>query len=316
MARVRPGGAGIGIGAADFGRQVRQAFHGEEIQRIQRGTDELRVVLRYPRQARTSAENLTGMRVRRADGGVALIGEVAEITRARRLSSIRRLDHGRSVTVSANVDPDVASAGAVLADVQGRMLPDLGERFPDLRFEVAGLAGDQAETLVALQQHLVLALILIYALLAVPLSSWVQPFVIMAAVPFGLAGAVFGHVLIGVDMSVTSFFGMVPLVGIVVNDALVLLDFINQNRRRGMGTREAVLAAGPLRFRPIILTSVTTCAGLFPLLAERSIQAQFLIPMAASLAFGVAFATLVTLFLVPTLYSLADSIFSRAQPSG
>ena len=171
---------------------------------------------------------------------------------------------------------------------------------------MAGLAGDQAETFEALGQNLLLALILIYALLAIPLSSWTQPFVIMAAVPFGLAGAIFGHVVMGVEFSITSFFGMVPLVGIVVNDALVLLDFINQSRRAGMPTREAVLTAGPLRFRPIILTTVTTCAGLAPLMAERSIQAQFLIPMATSLAFGVAFATLVTLLIVPALYSLAD----------
>ena len=310
VARVRSGGAGIGIGATEFGRQIRQAFYGEEVQRIQRGRDEIRVLLRYPDSDRTRPEDVTGMMVRRADGGVAPIGEVAELARTEKLAAIHRVDGGRAVTVHTNVDPGVASAGAVLADVQNRVLPDLGERFPDLRFEVAGLAGDQAETFEALGQNLVLALILIYALLAIPLSSWTQPFVIMAAVPFGLAGAIFGHIVIGVEFSITSFFGMVPLVGIVVNDALVLLHFINQSRRAGMPTREAILAAGPLRFRPIILTTITTCAGLAPLMAERSIQAQFLIPMATSLAFGVAFATLVTLLIVPALYSLADDSFS------
>ena len=310
VARVRSDGAGIGIGATEFGRQIRQAFYGEEVQRIQRGRDEIRVLLRYPDSDRTRPEDVTGMRVRRADGGVAPIGEVAELARTEKLAAIHRVDGGRAVTVHTNVDPGVASAGAVLADVQNQVLPDLGERFPDLRFEVAGLAGDQAETFEALGQNLLLALILIYALLAIPLSSWTQPFVIMAAVPFGLAGAIFGHLVMGVEFSITSFFGMVPLVGIVVNDALVLLDFINQSRRAGMPTREAVLTAGPLRFRPIILTTVTTCAGLAPLMAERSIQAQFLIPMAASLAFGVAFATLVTLLIVPALYSLADDGFS------
>ena len=310
VARVRSGGAGIGIGATEFGRQIRQAFYGEEVQRIQRGRDEIRVLLRYPDSDRTRPEDVTGMMVRRADGGVAPIGEVAELARTEKLAAIHRVDGGRAVTVHTNVDPGVASAGAVLADVQNRVLPDLGERFPDLRFEVAGLTGDQAETFEALGQNLVLALILIYALLAIPLSSWTQPFVIMAAVPFGLAGAIFGHIVIGVEFSITSFFGMVPLVGIVVNDALVLLHFINQSRRAGMPTREAILAAGPLRFRPIILTTITTCAGLAPLMAERSIQAQFLIPMATSLAFGVAFATLVTLLIVPALYSLADDSFS------
>ena len=310
VARVRAAGAGIGIGATEFGRQLRQAFHGEEVQRIQRGRDEIRVLLRYPASGRTRVEDVTGMRVRRADGGVAPIGEVAELSRAERLGAIRRVDGGRAVTVHASVDPDIASAGAVLADVRARVLPDFEERFPDLRFEVAGLAGDQAETLAALREHLLFALILIYVLLAVPLSSWTQPFVIMAAVPFGLAGAIFGHLVMGVQFSIPSFFGMVPLVGIVVNDALVLLHFINRKRAAGMPTTEAVLAAGPLRFRPIILTSVTTCAGLAPLMAERSIQAQFLIPMAASLAFGVAFATLVTLLIVPALYSLRDDAAS------
>jgi len=317
VARVRSGGAGIGIAAGEFGRQIRQAFHGEEVQRIQRGRDEIRVLLRYPQAERALPENVTGMRVRRADGRVAPIGEVAEIGRTEKLAAIRRVDDGRAVTVHASVDPDVASAGALLADVQSRGLPQLREEFPDLRFDLVGLAGEQAETLEALRTHLLFALILIYGLLAVPLSSWTQPFVIMAAVPFGLAGAVFGHMVMGVEFSITSFFGMVPLVGIVVNDALVLLDFINRNRRAGMPVREAALAAGPLRFRPIILTSVTTCAGLAPLLAERSVQAQLLIPMAASLAFGVAFATLVTLLLVPVLYSLAaDSLTVPGGRSG
>ncbi len=308
VARVRSEGAGLGIGAADFGRQIRQAFHGEEVQRIQRGRDELRVMLRYPAADRTGAGDVTGLRVRRADGGVTAIGEVARLARADRLAEVRRVDGQRAVTVHATVDPDVASAGAMLAEVEGRVLPDLEERFPDLRFEVAGLAGNQAETFAALRGNVLFALILIYALLAIPLGSWTQPFVIMAAIPFGLAGAVFGHLVMGVEFSITSFFGMVPLVGIAVNDALVLLHFINRHRRAGMSTSEAVLAAGPLRLRPIVLTSATTCAGLAPLMAERSVQAQFLVPMAVSLAFGVAFATLVTLLLVPALYSLLDEV--------
>ena len=306
VARVRDEGAALGIGAAEFGRQMRQAFHGEEVQRIQRGRDEIPVMLRYPAADRTGAADVTGLRVRRGDGGVTGIGEVARLTRADRLAEVRRVDGRRAVTVHANVDPAVASAGAVLAEIESAVLPELGARFPELRFEVAGLAGDQAETLAVLRSNVLFALILIYALLAIPLASWTQPFVIMAAIPFGLAGAVFGHLVMGVTFSITSFFGMVPLVGIVINDALVLLDFINRNRRAGMSSVEAVIAAGPLRFRPIILTSVTTCAGLAPLMAERSVQAQFLVPMAVSLAFGVAFATLVTLLLVPALYSLLN----------
>lgn len=313
VARIRSGGAGIGVGAAAFGQQLRQAFHGEEVQRIQRGRDEIRILLRYPASERTHPESVTGMRVRRPDGAVAPIGGVADIVQTEKLASIRRVDGQRAVTVHVSVDPAVASAGALLGDLRDRRLSELEQRFPELRFEIVGLAGDQAETLDALRRHLLFALILIYGLLAIPLSSWTQPFVIMAAVPFGLAGAVFGHVAMEAELSMPSFFGMVPLIGIVVNDALVLLHFTNRARRAGASAREAVLEAGPLRYRPIVLTSVTTCAGLAPLLVERSSQAQFLVPMAASLTFGVAFATLVTLFIVPTLYSLSNDALRFVQ---
>ncbi len=305
VARVRPGGTATGVGAADLGRQLRQAFHGEEIQRIQRGNDEIRVILRYPEPERRSLDAVAGMRVRRGDGRVTAIGEVADISSERGPAVIQWVDGQRAVTVQATVDPGVASPGALVTGVRDRMLPEVRERFPGLGFEVVGAAGDQQETMTALRRNLLLGLILIYMLLAIPLSSWLQPFVIMAAVPFGLAGAVFGHAVVGLPLSLTSFIGMVPLTGIVVNDSLVLLDFINRRRREGMSVRDAALAAGPLRFRPVILTSVTTCGGLAPLMIERSVQAQVLIPMAVSLSFGVAFATLVTLLLVPALYRLA-----------
>ena len=314
VARVRPGGPATGVGAADLGRQLRQAFHGEEIQRIQRGRDEIRVLLRYPESSRRSLDTVTGMRVRRGDGEAVEIGQVAEISQERGPSVIRWLDDQRTVTVSASVDPERASPGGLIAEAGARMIPAVRDRFPELGFEVVGSAGDQQETMAALRSHLVLAMILVYVLLAVPLSSWVQPFVIMAAVPFGLAGAVFGHQVVGLPLSLTSFIGMVPLTGIVVNDALVLLDFINRRRREGMSVRDAALAAGPLRFRPVVLTSVTTCGGLAPLMIERSVQAQVLIPMAVSLSFGVAFATLVTLLLVPAIYRLTAGAGSGRHP--
>ena len=314
VARVRSGGPATGIGAVDFGRQMRQAFHGEEIQRIQRGRDEIRVLLRYPESSRRSLDAATGMRVRRGDGEPVEIGQVAEISQERGPSVIRWLDDQRTVTVSASVDPERASPGALIAEAEARMIPAVRDRFPELGFEVVGSAGDQQETVTALRGHVVLALILVYVLLALPLSSWVQPFVIMAAVPFGLAGAVFGHQAVGLPLSLTSFIGMVPLTGIVVNDALVLLDFINRSRAGGASVREAALAAGPLRFRPVILTSVTTCGGLAPLMIERSVQAQALIPMAVSLSFGVAFATLVTLLLVPAIYRLTAGTGSGRHP--
>ena len=307
VGRLRPDGAGIGLRAAEVGRGLRQGFHGEELQRIQRGGDAVAVVLRYPRSDRADPDRVFGMRLP-LDGAALPINKVVDITRESGWSVVRRVDGRRAVTVMANVDPRVASVATVLADVEDRHLPILGEQFPDLGFEVAGLAAATAETTEALGRNFVLGLLLIYVLLAVPLASWTQPFIVLAAVPFGLFGAFVGHVVMGLDLSLSSIFGIVPLVGIVVNDSLVLLDFINDRRRRGASVTEAVLAAGPLRVRPIVLTSLTTCAGLAPLLFERSIEAQFLVPIAASLAFGVAYATLVTLVMVPVIYSLADDV--------
>ena len=313
VARARPGGAGVGIGAAEFGRQVRQAFHGEEVQRIQRGPDEVPVVLRYAAAEQGSLGRLASMRVRgRAGGGGAPLGEVAALAREEGYSVIRRVDGRRAATVDAGVDPAAGSASAILAEVREALFPEWEERFPGLRFEVVGFTGEANDTIAALGRQTLLAVLLIYVLLAAPLSSWGQPFVILAAVPFGLAGAVFGHWVLGVSLGVTSFFGMAPLIGIVVNDALVLLHFMNGRIRRGDGVREAALRAGPRRFRAVVLTTLTTCAGLAPLLAERSVQAQFLVPMAASLAFGVAFATAVTLILVPVLFTLAADLRSPA----
>ena len=315
IARVRPEGAGIGISAAEFGRQLRQAFHGEEIQRIQRGRDEVPILLRYSRAGREDLGSLRGMQVRRTDTSRAPLEKVAEVAREDGLPVIQRVDERRAATVHASVDPALASPAAVLAGVRDRSIPAISERFPDLLFEVVGIAGEQEETFAALNRNALLAMLLIYMLLALPLSSWTQPFVIMAAVPFGMAGAVFGHALLGMELSMTSVFGMVPLVGIVVNDALVLLDFFNRERRRGLSATEAALRAGPRRFRPIILTTVTTCAGVAPLMLEQSVQAQLLVPMAVSLAFGVAFATLVTLLIVPALCSLADDAFGLVRRS-
>ena len=308
VARALPGGAGVGIGAAEFGRQVRQAFHGEEVQRIQRGRDEVPVVLRYAPAGREGLGRLASMRVSGGRGDGAPLGEVAALAREEGYSVIRRVDGRRAATVHVGVDPGIASASAILAEARRDLFPALEERFPDLRFEVVGFTGEANDTIAALGRQTLLAALLIYVLLAVPLSSWGQPFVILAAIPFGLAGAVFGHAILGVSLSATSFFGMAPLIGIVVNDALVLLHFMNGRIRRGDGVREAALRAGPRRFRAVLLTSLTTCAGLAPLLAERSVQAQFLIPMAASLAFGVAFATVVTLVLVPVLFTLAGDL--------
>ena len=316
VARTRDDGVGIGLGGAEVGRQLRQGFYGEEVQRVQRGTGELRVLLRYPPADREDPGRIADMRVRHASGAEASLGKVMEITREPRLSLVRRVDGRRAVTVHANVDSQAGSPTAVLNSVESRQLPLLREEFPNLRFDIVGVAGEARKTQGVLIRNSVLAMLLVYVLLAVPLSSWVQPAIVFIAVPFGVLGALLGHVVLGLDLSILSIFGIVPLVGIVVNDALVLLDFINQSRRRGMSVSEAVSVAGPLRFRPIVLTSLTTCAALLPLLLERDLEAQVLIPIAASLAFGVAFSTIISLLLVPVLYSLAAGAGGRSSSQG
>ena len=316
VARMRDDGAGTGIAAASLGRQLRQAFHGEEIQRVHRGRDEVRVLLRSPDDESSGVFGLNAMPVRRPDGRVSLLGEVAEVARESGESVIRRVDSSRAVTVLADVDAALVQPDAVIAEARARILPALAERFPGYEFRVTGVAGEAQESQAALSRNGLLALMLIFVLLAVPLGSWTQPWIILAAIPFGLAGAVYGHFIMGLPLEMMSFFGMAPLIGIVVNDALVMLDFINRSTARGRSARESALEAGPARFRAVVLTSVTTCAGVAPLIAGSSFQAALLIPMAVSLAFGVAFATLVTLFLVPVLYSLASDLTGTLAPRG
>ena len=311
VARVRPAGPGPDVGAGALGTQLRQAFLGEEVRRIQRGRDELRLVLRAPRGSGTDPLALDSLPVRRADGGVTPLAEVAEVSRERRESVIRRVDAVRAATVFANVDRTRVLPDAVIAEAERRILPELRDRFPGYRFEVAGFAAEQARTNAELARNLLFAAIGVYMLLAIPLGSWLQPLVILAAVPFGLAGSVFGHLLLGLHFDPMSAFGLAPLIGIVVNDALVMLDFINQRRRRGASPRDAALVAGPARFRPVVLTTVTTCAGVAPLIVERTFQAELLVTLATSVAFGLAFATLVTLFLVPVLYDLVAAVSGR-----
>jgi len=268
----------------------------------------VKVLLRSRDDESSGVFGLNAMPVRRPDGGVSRLGEVAEVARESGESVIRRVDSARAITVFADVDSARVLPDEVIAQARNRFLPALTARFPGYDFRVTGVAGEAQESQATLTRNGLLAVMLIFVLLAVPLGSWTQPFIILAAIPFGLAGAVYGHLIMGLPLEMMSFFGMAPLIGIVVNDALVMLDFINKTRARGLSARESAMEAGPARFRAIVLTSVTTCAGVAPLIAGSSFQAALLIPMAVSLAFGVAFATLVTLFLVPVLYSLASDV--------
>ena len=307
---IRPAAETLGLRRQDLGRQVRQAFYGEEAQRIQRGRDDVRVMVRYPRDDRRSLGNLESMRIRTPDGGQVAFGQVARLEAARGLTSIARVDGSRTVDVTAAVDPQVASAAQIVADLRARILPEVLADFPGVRHSFEGAQAEQQDTMDALLTGFVLALIAIFALLAIPLRSYVQPVIVMAAIPFAFVGALWGHLLLGLAMSFTSLFGLVALTGVVVNDSLIMVDFINRARLRAAAgsLARAIREAGSRRFRPIVLTSLTTFVGLGPMMLDRSLQASLFVPMAASLAFGVLFATLVTLFLVPTSYLILDDL--------
>ena len=305
---IKPSAETLGLSLQDLGRQVRQAFYGEEAQRIQRGRDDIRVMVRYPETERRSLGNRESMRIRLPGGGEVPFGDVALVEAGRGFSSIRRVDRNRAIAVTASVDPSVTSSGAVTAELQQTILPAVLPGFPGVSYSFEGVQAEQADSVGGLMRGFAVALLLIFALLAVPLRSYVQPLIIMTAIPFGLVGAIWGHIMMGLDVTLISMFGLVALTGVVVNDSLVMVDFINRWRERSGDLETAVREAGAARFRPILLTSLTTFAGLAPLMVNRSFQAAFLVPMAVSLAFGVIFATFITLVLVPVAYLILDDV--------
>ncbi len=306
--KLRPAAEPLGLRLSDLARQVRQAFYGEEAQRIQRGRDEVRVMVRYPENERTSLGNLETMRIRTPSGDAVPFSEVAEASMGRGFASIQRTDRRRSVDVTADVDATRNNANIVLADLEENILPAILGDHPGVRYTLEGQQQEQRETMSGLARGFAIALLVIYALMAIPFRSYVQPMIVMAAIPFGLVGAVWGHMIMRMDLTIMTMFGIVALTGVVVNDSLVLVDFVNRNRASGLRLQKAVREAGALRFRPILLTSLTTFMGLTPLLLERSMQARFLIPMATSLAFGVMFATFVTLVIVPCGYVILEDL--------
>ena len=310
--RITDEAEALGLTLADLAAQARHAFYGAEAQRIQRGREEVKVMVRYPESERRSLGDVENMRVRAPGGGPNQI-EVPFATAARAelgrgYASIQRVDRRRAVHVTADVDEETTNANEVLASLQAEVLPKLTADFPGVEWELAGEQEEQQETLGGLARGFGVALLVIYVLLAIPFRSYFQPIVIMSAIPFGLVGAALGHLVMGMDLTILSGFGIVALTGVVVNDSLVMLDFINRSYRGGDTLDHAIREAGKARFRPILLTSLTTFAGLTPLLLEQSLQAQFLIPMAVSLAFGVLFATVITLILVPVLYGIFQDV--------
>jgi multidrug efflux pump subunit AcrB len=313
---ILPSAEALGLTLADLGRQVRQAFYGEEAQRIQRDRDDVKVMVRYPASARRSLGDLEHMRVRTPDGREVPFSAVARAELGRGFAAVRRSDRERVINVTAEVDLARANANEVLADLRETVLPQVLADFPGISYSLEGERREQGETLAALGSGYVLALFAIYALLAVPLRSYLQPLLIMSVIPFGFIGAIAGHLIMGHHLSMMSLIGLVALSGVVVNSSLVLVYYVNRQRADGVSLAEAVRAAGAARFRPIVLTSLTTFVGLTPLMLERSMQAQFLIPMAVSLAFGVLFSTLITLLLIPSGYLIIEDLKALPRQLG
>ncbi|MDG1438139.1 MAG: efflux RND transporter permease subunit, partial [Emcibacteraceae bacterium] len=299
---IMPSAENMGLTLTDLAKQVRQGFYGQEVQRVARGKDTVKVMVRLPKEDRRSFDTLDEMRIRTGAGGEVPFESVADVEYQRAYTSIRRTDRQRTLTVNANVDKEVANTSEIVADIQEKYVAQWKAKYPDIEISFEGQQKNQQEFAASLASGFGMALIAIYILLAVAFNSYSQPFVILTALPFAYMGAVLGHFFLGMEFSLYSIMGIVAAAGVVVNDNLVLLDYINTLRKKGEKAQRAVEIAARERFRPIFLTSFTTFIGLAPMMAETSLQAQFLIPTVVSLAFGVLFSTIATLFLVPIVY--------------
>lgn len=302
---LKPDAQRLGVNTRELARQVRGAFFGAEAQRIQRGRDDVRVMVRYPRVERRSLADLENMDIRTPAGDRIPLGQIATLVPGRSFAQIERVDRERIVNVTADVVKTEVDMEAIKRDLR-LSLEELRGSYPGVAYSLTGEAKEQSESMQSMFVGLLAVLAAIYVMLAIPFKDYLQPLVVMSVIPFGAAAAILGHILLGQSLSMLSLFGILALVGVVINDSLVLVDFINQKRRQGQELLEAVLTAGVRRFRPIILTSLTTFVGLTPLLLEQSTQAQFLKPMAISLGFGILFTTFVTLLLVPAGYMILE----------
>jgi multidrug efflux pump subunit AcrB len=305
---LKPAAKGLGLTEVDLAAQVRGAFFGAEASRQQRGRDELRVYVRLPKEERDSVHAIENLLVRTPAGGEIPLHQAAYVRQGRSFTEILRVDGRRTVTVTADIDPAVTTGNDIRSALAAGILPEVVADTPGLTFNFSGEQEAQAEAVGSLSKGLGIAMLAMYALMAVAFRSYLQPIVILAAVPFGMFGAVIGHLIMGYDLSFLSMFGLVALAGVVVNDSLVLIDAVNQLRLEGKSALDAVVGGVTRRVRPVVLTSLTTFFGLMPIILERSNQAQWLVPMALSLGFGVLFVTGIALVLVPCLYMMIEDM--------
>ncbi|MDJ0830688.1 MAG: efflux RND transporter permease subunit [Desulfobacterales bacterium] len=306
--KLKPAARSLGLTLNDLARQVRHAFYGAEALRLQRDKDEVKVKVRFPENERKSLGSVEEMRIRTPNGEEVPFTQVAEVNMEQGYTTIERAQRLRVIKVTADVDETVTNANEVRTALIGQVLPYLQSQYYGLRYQIEGEGKQQKESFADVFRGFAIAMFCIYALLAIPFKSFTQPFIVMAAIPFGFVGAVLGHLLMGFNLSILSLFGMVGLAGVVVNDSLVLVYAANRLRSEGADAHRAVTQAGGLRFRAILLTSLTTFVGLTPMLLEQSVQAKFLIPMAISLGFGVLFSTFVTLLFIPCGYMILEDL--------
>jgi multidrug efflux pump subunit AcrB len=300
--KVKDRAKAMGVPLADVAETVRAAYYGEEVMRLQRGRHEVKLMVRYPPEERYSLAGFDDIRVRTGDGSERPLTELADVELQRGYSEINRLDQMRAITITADVEESKTNADQVISELESDFVPGLLDRYPEVRVRWEGQAEQTKESIAGLIKGLAVALLCMFALLTLEFRSYLQPVMIMIIIPFGAIGAILGHFFLGLDVTLFSLFGLVALTGVVVNDSIVLIDFINSRVRSGIPLEEALVDAGQRRFRPVLLTSLTTIAGLLPLLLETSFQAQVLIPMATSICFGLMFTTVMVLVLVPTFY--------------
>ncbi len=309
--RLKPYARTLGVTLENLAQQVRAAYFGAEALRVQRGRDEVRVYVRLPESERSSLTDLNRYRIRTPAGGFVPLHELAEISLAYGTSTLIRIDGRRVTTVLAEVDSAVVTGAQVNARIVSEVLPRLQNEIPGLSYTMGGEQREQQQALPAMARNFGLAVFCMYALLALAFHSYVQPAIVIASIPFGLVGATIGHLLLGLSFGLTSLFGVVGLAGIIVNGSLVLIDFANEERSRGKSARDAMIDAAKSRFRPILLTATTTFLGIFPLIIERSIQAQFLIPLAVSIGVGVLLGTALLMLLTPALAMWVEDVSTR-----
>ena len=299
--RLKPEARTLGLTLNEVARQVRAAFFGDEALRVQRGREDVRVYVRLPENERDAIADVTDYMLRTPTGGQVMLGRIARVSFGNSPTTIRRKEGQRILTITGDVDPAIVTGQVATRELAEVILPPIAAEDARLGVNFGGAQQEQQESFSSIGRGFLLALLVIYALLAIPFGSYVQPLIIMAAIPFGIVGALWAHLFMGLSLGLLSIFGILGLSGVVVNDSLVMIDFINEERRNGMNAHDAIVEGAKARFRPIMLTSLTTFLGVSPLVFERSLQAQFLIPMAASLAFGVLFATVILMLLVPAL---------------